>query len=199
MSDLSSTAWVQVPSRDEAPAEVAKLLQVFEDKTGFVPNVALNYALTPEHFLLWFRFYDFLMRNEQHSQLSRREREMMAVVVSAHNHCEYCLASHSAYLRKLTGDDILPDLLIANYRRAEVSPRERALLDFAVKITAASPQMEASDLEPLRQAGLSDQAIFEAGQVAAMFNFTNRLANAFGWKPNEIYYFQDRSGPATPQ
>ncbi|RIH87375.1 peroxidase-related enzyme [Calidithermus roseus] len=186
-----ATSWLRVPQPEELPEQVQTLFGKFVEKTGFVPNVIHNFALLPEHLLRWFGYYDYLMRSEGH--LSRREREMIAVVVSSHNQCEYCLASHSAYLRDLTGDPVLPDVLIANYRRAEISPRERALLDFALKITTDSPRMEETDLEPLRSVGLSDEAIFEAAQVAAMFNFTNRLANALGWKPNAEYYAMHRA------
>lgn len=186
-----ATAWLRVPEPEDLPEAVQTLFGKFLEKTGLVPNVARNFALLPEHFLRWFSYYDYLMRSE--GQLSRREREMIAVVVSSHNQCEYCLASHSAYLRELTGDPVLPEALAANYRRAEVTPRERALLDFAVQMTTASPRMEEDDLEPLRRAGLSDEAIFEAAQVAAMFNLTNRLANALGWKPNAEYYGMHRA------
>jgi uncharacterized peroxidase-related enzyme len=186
------TAWVKVPDESELPQEVRALFEKFREKTGFVPNVARNFALTPEHFLRWFRYYDFLMRNEEQSHLSRREREMIAVVVSAANACEYCLASHSAYLREITGDPVLPDVLAANYRRARLTARERALLEFAYQITVDSATMSPADVQRLRSLGYSDEAIFEAAQVAAMFNFTNRLANAMGWVPNEVYYHMHR-------
>jgi uncharacterized peroxidase-related enzyme len=186
------TAWVKVPDESELPQEVRALFEKFREKTGFVPNVARNFALTPEHFLRWFRYYDFLMRNEEQSHLSRREREMIAVVVSAANACEYCLASHSAYLREITGDPVLPDVLAANYRRARLTARERALLEFAYQITVDSATMSLADVQRLRSLGYSDEAIFEAAQVAAMFNFTNRLANAMGWVPNEVYYHMHR-------
>ena len=186
------TAWVRVPDESELPQEVRALFEKFREKTGFVPNVARNFALTPEHFLRWFRYYDFLMRNEEQSHLSRKEREMIAVVVSAANACEYCLASHSAYLREITGDPVLPDVLAANYRRARLSAREQALLEFAYQITVDSATMSPADVQKLRSLGYSDEVIFEAAQVAAMFNFTNRLANAMGWVPNEVYYHMHR-------
>ena len=186
------TAWVKVPDRKKLPEEVQVLFGKFEEKTGFVPNVARNFALTPEHFLRWFRYYDFLMRDERQSHLTRKEREMIAVVVSSANECEYCLASHSAYLRDITGDKILPDVLIANFRRAHLEPREHALLEFAYHLTVDSATMNHADVQMLRSLGLSDEAIFEAAQVAAMFNFTNRLANSMGWLPNEVYYGQGR-------
>ncbi len=186
-----SISWVRVPDREELPEDVQALFAKAEEKFGFIPNVFRIFALTPEHLMRWFKYYDFLMRNEQ-SALSRAEREMIALTVSAENHCEYCLGSHSAYLRELSDDHIKAEVITHNYRRAELSRRERALLDFAVRLTSESFRMTPEDLEPLRQAGFSDEAIFEAAQVAAMFNFTNRLANALGWKPNEAYYSQHR-------
>lgn len=186
------TAWVKVPADSEAPEDVQVLFGKFKEKTGFIPNVARNFALTPEHFMRWFRYYDFLMRNEDKSQLSRKEREMIAVVVSSANQCEYCLASHSAYLREITGDPVLPDVLAANFRRAHLTPREHALLEFAHQMTMDSAVMSSADVQMLRAIGLSDEAIFEAAQVAAMFNFTNRIANTMGWVPNEVYYYQHR-------
>ena len=188
---MEKRSWLHVPERQETPEAAQTLFDKFEEKTGLIPNVARVFALTPEHFLRWFKYYDFLMRNEE-SALSRKEREMIAVTVSAENSCEYCLASHGAYLREITGDPAFTDLLTHNYRRAELSARERALLDFAVAMTGESYKMTEADLAPLRALGLSDEAIFEAAQVAAMFNFTNRLANALGWRPNEEYYSQHR-------
>jgi uncharacterized peroxidase-related enzyme len=188
---MDNLSYLRVPERSEVNSDVETLFQKFEAKVGFLPNVAKVFSLTPEHFLRWFHYYDFLLRNEQ-SPLSRKEREMIAIVVSSENSCEYCLASHSAYLRDITKDSILPDVLIHNYRRAKLTERERALLDFAVKLTKASYEMDEKNLLPLHKVGLSDEAIFEAAQVAAMFNFTNRLANALGWKPNEEFYSQSR-------
>ncbi|GIW23962.1 peroxidase-related enzyme [Meiothermus sp.] len=190
--DAPPTAWVRVPEESEVPQDVQVLFGKFKEKTGFIPNVARNFALTPEHFMRWFRYYDFLMRNEDQSHLTRKEREMIAVVVSSANECEYCLASHSAYLREISGDPVLPEVLAANFRRAHLSPREHALLEFAHQITVDSAVMSSADVQMLRAIGLSDEAIFEAAQVAAMFNFTNRIANAMGWVPNEIYYYLHR-------
>jgi uncharacterized peroxidase-related enzyme len=188
---MEPLAWLRVPERSELPEKVQALFAKAEEKLGLIPNVFKVFALAPEHFLRWFAYYDYLMRSEE-SALSRAEREMIALVVSSENRCEYCLASHGAYYRELTGDSLAADLLTHNYRRAALSPRERAMCDFAVKLTRDSYTMSEADLAPLREVGLSDEAIFELAQVAAMFNFTNRLANALGWKPNEQYYHQFR-------
>ncbi len=183
---MEKTSWLEIPKRQDLPTDTQKLIDKAEDKFGFVPNVLANFAINPEHLMRWFDYYNFLMQEDY--QLSRREREMIAVVVSAENKCEYCLATHSSYLREITADAILPDTLIHNYHRANISAREKALLDFAVKMTNESFKMVEADLEPLREQGLNDQAIGELAQVAAMFNYTNRLLNALGWKPNQEYY-----------
>ncbi|TFU15324.1 peroxidase-related enzyme [Thermus tengchongensis] len=178
-------SWLRIPGDEELSPEVQELFARFREKTGFVPNVARAFALSPR-FLLWFRYYDALMRGE--GLLSREEREAMAVAISGENRCEYCVASHKRYLKDLTGDGVLPEVLAANPRRAEMPPRMRALVEFALKVTHQHHAMTEEDLVPLREAGLSDEAILEAAEVAAMFNFTNRLLNALGIKPNPEYY-----------
>ena len=188
---MEPLSWLRVPERDTLPDTVQNLFDKAEEKLGHIPNVFNVFSLTPEHFMRWFKYYDFLLRNEE-SPLSRKEREMVALAVSAENRCEYCLASHSAYLREITGDPAFPDKVIHNFRRAPLNDRERAMLEFAAKMTRNSAEMSPADLEPLRKLGFSDEAIFELAQVAAMFNFTNRLANALGWKPNEHYYHVHR-------
>lgn len=188
---MTPISWLRVPDRDELPEDVQTLFSKADHKLGLVPNVFKVFALTPEHFMRWFTYFDYLMRNED-GNLSPAEREMIGVAVSVENHCEYCLGAHGATLRELIGDNVKADVISHNYRRADLSERERALLNFAVKLTNRSFEMAPKDLEALRAQGLSDEAIFEAAQVAAMFNFTNRLANALGWKPNPEYYGQHR-------
>ena len=180
-------SWLRVPAPDDLPEDVQRLFAKAEEKLDHVPNVFRAFSTTPEHFLRWFRYYDFLMRNED-SALSEAEREMIGLVVSAENRCEYCLGAHSAALRTLIDDHVKADVITHNYRRADLTERERALLDFAHAVTVRSHELREEDLAPLREIGLDDATIFEAAQVAAMFNFTNRLANAFGWKPNRRYY-----------
>lgn len=184
---MDPISWLRVPDHDELPDDARELLERAAEKLDILPNVFKVFALTPQHFLRWFRYYDYLMRDEA-SGLSRAEREMIGLVVSAENRCEYCLGAHGAYLRELDADHVKADVITHNHRRAELEPRERALLDFALALTRDSAAMSEADLAPLRDVGLSDETIFEAAQVAAMFNFTNRLANALGWKPNPEYY-----------
>jgi uncharacterized peroxidase-related enzyme len=178
-------AWLRVPGEDEAPPAVAKLFAKASEKLGFIPNVLRVYALRPRHLELWDAFYDDLMRGE--SGLTKPQREMIAVVVSTVNRCHYCMVSHSAALRKLTGDPILVEQLRTNYKYAELEPRERAMLDFAVKLTEQSSSCSEGDIEALREADWSDEDIMDIAQVAAMFNFTNRLASGLGWVPNDEF------------
>ena len=143
------------------------------------------YALRPRHLELWNAFYDDLMRGE--SALSREQREMIAVVVSTVNRCHYCMVSHSAHLRKLTGDPLLVEQLRTNYKYADLEPRERAMLDYAVKLTEQSSRCSEADVEALRKAGWTDDDVMDIAEVAAMFNFTNRLASGLGWVPNDEF------------
>jgi len=181
-----SISRLPVPGPDELPEDVATLHAKAEAKLGFVPNVLRVMAFRPTHLMKWFAHYDDLMRGE--SQLTKAQREMIAVVVSAANKCNYCVVSHAAAVRVETGDPALADFLATNYRHAPLDPRDRAMLDFAHKVTVASHEIEEEDLEELRRHGFSDEEIFDITEVAAMFNFTNRLASAFGWVPNELYH-----------
>lgn len=178
-------AWLRVPGEADVPDEVRSLWQRADEKLGFVPNVLRVWALRPEHMLRWRKYMDELLKGE--SGLSEAQREMIGVVVSSVNRCHYCMTSHSGVLRELTGDPTLVDTLLANYRHAALEPRERAMLDFAVKVTEESYRCGEEDLAELRAAGWSDEEIMDITEVAAMFNLTNRMANALGWEPNAEY------------
>jgi uncharacterized peroxidase-related enzyme len=179
-------SWLRTPSEEDVPGEVEALWAEPLERLGFVPHVLRTFSLRPEHLLRWWSYYDELLRGE--SGLTKVQREMIAVVVSALNRCHYCIVSHSAALRKLTGDSVLVDTLATNYRYASVDPRERAMLDFAVKLTVASNECSKEDVDRLREAGWSEEDVFDIAQVAAMFNFTNRLASGLGWRPNPEYF-----------
>jgi uncharacterized peroxidase-related enzyme len=179
-------ARLHVPREDEVPAEVKELWTKPLERLGFVPNVLRVFALRPSHLLAWWAYYDELLRGE--SGLTKAQREMIAVVVSATNRCHYCIVSHSAALRKLTEDPVLVDQLATGYAHAQLDPRDRAMLDFAVKLTEESHRCGDDDIEALREAGWNDEEIMDIAQVAAMFNFTNRLASGLGWVPNREYF-----------
>jgi uncharacterized peroxidase-related enzyme len=185
-ADTERLARLHVPDEEDVPDEVKELWAGPLERLGFVPNVLRVFALRPSHLLAWWQHYDELLRGE--SGLTKAQREMIAVVVSVTNRCHYCIVSHSAALRKLTKDPELVDQLATGYKYAPVEPRERAMLDFAVKLTQASEQMSEEDVEALREAGWNDEEIFDIAEVAAMFNFTNRLASGLGWVPNREYF-----------
>jgi uncharacterized peroxidase-related enzyme len=186
MATRTQLSWLSVPTDDEVPGEIKELWQKPLEKLGFVPNVLRVLALRPDHLLRWWSYYDELMRGE--SGLTKAQREMIAVVVSAQNRCHYCVVSHSAALRKLTEDPGLVEQLATNYRYAPVEERERAMLAFAAKVTVESHACTEADVDALRDAGWTDEDILDIAQVAAMFNFTNRLASGLGWIPNQEYF-----------
>jgi uncharacterized peroxidase-related enzyme len=180
-----SPSLLRVPDEQDAPPGVKAMFDKASEKLGFVPNVLRVYALRPRHLELWYAFYEDLMRGD--SGLTKAQREMIAVVVSTVNRCHYCMVSHAAYLRKLTGDPVLVEQLRTGYKYAELEPRERAMLDFAVKLTENSSGCTEADIDVLREAGWTDEDIMDITEVAAMFNFTNRMASGLGWTPNDEF------------
>jgi uncharacterized peroxidase-related enzyme len=161
-----------------------------EEKLGFVPNVLKAYAFDTAKLSAFVAMYNDLMLAP--SGLNKLEREMIAVAVSAQNRCYYCLVAHGAAVRQLSGDPPLGELMVMNYRAARLSKRERAMLDFAVKLTAEPWSVEEEDRVRLRQAGLSDRDIWDIAAVAGFFNMTNRVASATDMRPNSAYHGQAR-------
>ena len=175
---------------EELTPEMAAYFAKCEEKLGFVPNVLTAYAFDMPKLSAFVAMYNDLMLAP--SGLSKLEREMIAVAVSAHNRCYYCLVAHGAAVRQLSGDPPLGELMVMNYRAARLSERERAMLDFAVKLTAEPWLMEEEDRARLRRAGFSDRDIWDIAAVAGFFNMTNRVASATDMRPNTIYHSQAR-------
>jgi len=161
-----------------------------EEKLGFVPNVLKAYAFDNAKLEAFVAMYNDLMLAP--SGLSKLEREMIAVAVSSHNRCYYCLTAHGAAVRALSGDPGLGELMVMNYRNARLSKRQRAMLDFAVKLTAEPWAVEDDDRERLRRAGFSERDIWDIAAVAGFFNMSNRVAAATDMRPNSIYHGQAR-------
>jgi uncharacterized peroxidase-related enzyme len=164
-----------------------------EEKLGFVPNVLAAYAFDNAKLRAFILMADDLMLGD--SGLSKVEREMIAVAVSAANHCHYCLASHGANLRQRAGDPVLGELIAQNYRSAALEPRHEAMLDFCVKLTEEPDKMREADRDALRRAGFSDREIWDIAAVASFYNMTNRLAAATDMKPNREYHDLARARP----
>jgi uncharacterized peroxidase-related enzyme len=179
-------SWFPVTPDGEMAAEVRALCDKALDKTGFIPNVFRVYAWRPERFLKWFAHFRDVMRES--SGLSAADRELIGVVVSAENRCLYCLIAHGAELRQLLGDARLADTIATDYKRAGLDAKRRAMCDFAAKLTRSPSSIEEADVQRLREAGFSDEDAWDVAEVAAMFNFSNRMASASGMRPNAEYY-----------
>jgi uncharacterized peroxidase-related enzyme len=160
------------------------------DKLGFVPNVLKAYAFDNAKLRAFVLMADDLMLGD--SGLSKLEREMIAVAVSSVNHCHYCLTSHGAAVRQRAGDPELGELIVQNYRAAGLPPRQKAMLDFAVRLTEAPDKIEETDRDSLRQAGFNDRDIWDIAAVAAFYNMSNRLAAAADIRPNREYHYAAR-------
>ena len=175
---------------EELTPEMAAYFAKCEEKLGFVPNVLKAYAFDMAKLSAFVAMYNDLMLAQ--SGLSKLEREMIAVAVSAHNRCYYCLVAHGAAVRQLSVDPPLGELIVMNYRAARLSERERAMLDFAVKLTAEPWLIEEQDRARLRRAGFSDRDIWDIAAVAGFFSMTNRVASATDMRPNSVYHGQAR-------
>lgn len=165
--------------------------RVCEEKLGFVPNVLKAYSFDNKKLKAFIDMVDDLMLGE--SGLSRLEREMIAVAVSAINHCHYCLTAHGAAVRYRSNDPMFGETIGHNYREAELNPKQKAMLDFAVKLTEAPEKVENADRDMLRQLGFSERDIWDIAAVASFFNMSNRLASATGMRPNAEYYGMART------
>ena len=171
-------------------AEMQAYFAKCDKKIGFVPNVLRAYAHDNAKLEAFAAFYNDLMLAP--SGLSKLEREMIAVAVSSVNRCYYCLTAHGAAVRQLSGDPVLAEMLVQNYRAAELEPRHRAMLDFAVKLTDAPWSVEEPDRARLREAGFSDRDIWDVAAVASFFSMSNRMASAVDMRPNREYHGQAR-------
>jgi uncharacterized peroxidase-related enzyme len=173
-----------------APAKLspamADLFKASAEKLGFVPNVLKAFAFDPAKLEAFVTYRNELMQGE--SGLSRLEREMIATVVSAQNRCFYCISAHGAAVRQLSGDPVQGEMMAMNYRAARLSRRERAMLDFAVKLTTDPWTIEEADRARLTAAGFSDRDIWDISAVAGFYNMTNRLASATDMRPNREYH-----------
>ena len=190
MSTPDQTTALNLPMVDPLPPETQKYFDICTEKLGMIPNVLQAYAFDIEKLNGFTAMYNDLMLGP--SNLSKLEREMIAVVVSSINKCFYCLVAHGAAVRELSGDPKLGEMMVMNYRVAPLDARQRAMLDFAALVTTASGTVEESDRDTLRQAGFSDRDIWDIASVAAFFNMTNRVASAIAMKPNDEYHAQFR-------
>jgi uncharacterized peroxidase-related enzyme len=177
-------------ARADLKPETQKYFAKCDEKLGFVPNVLRAYSFNADKLANFMTMYNELMLGP--SGLSKVEREMIAVVTSSVNHCFYCLTAHGAAVRALSGDPALGELMVMNYRAAELPPRQRAMLDFAAKLAETPDRIVEADRQALRDNGFSDADIWDIAAVAAFFNMSNRMAAATDMMPNPEYHRQAR-------
>lgn len=175
-----------VPALDDLPADLQARIVEVQEKTGFIPNVFLALAHRPDEWRAFFAYYDALMLRD--SGLSKAEREMIVVATSAVNGCPYCVVAHGAVLRIYAKNPILADQITVNYRHADVTDRQRAMLDFAIKLARQPEEIEETDVQTLREEGFSDEDIWDIGAITALFAMSNRLAHLTNMRPNEAFF-----------
>ena len=180
-----------VPDTASLDADLQKYFRKCQEKLGLVPNVLRAYAFRPAHLRNFISMYNELMLSED-SGLSTLEREMIAVVVSACNRCYYCLIAHGQAVRELSGDPQLGEMLVNNYRVAPLPPRQRAMLDFAHRLTTTPEAIGEADRQALRDAGFSEVDLFDICEVVSFFNYSNRMAAALDLMPNPEYHAMHR-------
>ena len=175
-----------VPSLDELPDDIREMIETVQEKSGFVPNVFLALAHRPAEFRAFFAAHDALM--DKSEGLSKAEREMIVVATSAVNNCLYCVVAHGAILRIRAKNPLIADQLATNPWKADLSDRERVIIDFALRMVDDSGSVDDDDIQQLRDAGLNDDEIWDIGAITAFFAMSNRLANLTSMRPNDEFF-----------
>jgi len=179
-----------VPSLASLPEDIRTRIEGVAEKAGFVPNIFLALAHRPDEFRAFFAYHDALMERE--SGLSLGEREMIVVATSAANECQYCVVAHGAIVRIRMKNRILADQLASNYRKADITPRQRAMLDFALKVSQRAQEVDESDYQRLHAQGLNDEDIWDIGAITAFFGLSNRLVNMASIRANAEFFAMGR-------
>ena len=197
MTSEPSISRYPVPQLADLPDDIrARILEV-QEKAGFVPNVFITLAHRPDEFRAFFAYHDALMLKE--GGLSKAEREMIVVATSGANDCLYCIVAHGAILRIYAKHPLVADQVAINYRKADISARQRAMLAFAMKVALQSVAIDDADFAALRGHGFSDEEIWDIGAIAAFFALSNRMANMISMRPNDEFYAMGRAPRDTPK
>jgi uncharacterized peroxidase-related enzyme len=179
-----------VPAVNDLPEDIRSRLLAVQEKSGFIPNVFLTLAFRPDEFRAFFAYHDALM--EKDSGLSKAEREMIVVATSAANQCQYCVIAHGAILRIRAKNPLLADQIAVNYRKADITPRQRAMLDFAMKVSQEAQLVSDADFAALSAHGFSDDDVWDIAAISAFFALSNRMANVTAMRPNDEFYLMGR-------
>ncbi len=179
-----------VPELHALPPDIRDRILAVQDKAGFVPNVFLALAHRPDEFRAFFAYHDALMEKE--GGLTKAEREMIVVATSGANQCQYCVVAHGAILRVRAKNPLIADQVATNYRKSDITTRQRAMLDFAMKVSRHAEEIGDADFEALRAHGFSDEDIWDIGAISAFFALSNRMANLIDMRPNDEFYLFGR-------
>ena len=182
-----------IPKLEDLPSDIRDRILAVQEKSGFIPNVFLAFAHRPDEFRAFFAYHDALM--ERDSGLTKAEREMIVVATSSANQCEYCVVAHGAILRIRAKNPLIADQVAVNYLRADITPRQKAMLDFAMKVSRDAGRLDEADFAKLREYGFSDEDAWDIGAIAAFFALSNRMANLTGMRANEEFYLLGRQPP----
>jgi uncharacterized peroxidase-related enzyme len=178
------------PSIEKLPDDIRSRLLAVQEKSGFVPNVFLTLAYRPDEFRAFFAYHDALM--DKDGGLTKAEREMIVVATSGLNQCQYCVVAHGAILRIRAKNPLVADQIAANYRKADITPRQRAMLDFAMKVSAEAHRISEEDFTAIAAHGFSDDDIWDIAAISAFFALSNRMANVTAMRPNDEFYLMGR-------
>ena len=179
-----------VPELNNLPEDIRETILDLQEKSGVVPNVFLALANRPDEFRAFFAYHEALMEKE--GGLTKGEREMIVVATSAHNQCIYCVVAHGAILRIREKNPQLADQIATNYRKADITPRQKAMLDFALKVSKISHEINNADIDNMRELGFSNDDIWDIGAISALFALSYRMANLTSMRPNEEFYLLGR-------
>jgi len=178
------------PSIESLPDDIRARLMAVQEKSGFIPNVFLTFARRPDEFRAFFAYHDALM--EKDSGLSKAEREMIVVATSSANQCHYCVIAHGAILRIRAKNPLIADQIAVNYRKADITPRQRAMLDFAMKVSAEAHTISEADFVEIAGHGFSEEDIWDIAAISDFFPLSNRMANVTAMRPNDEFYMMGR-------
>jgi len=190
MSDIPISRF-KVPELNELPEDIRQRILAVQEKAGFIPNIFLALAHRLDEFRAFFSYHDALM--EKSEGLSKAEREMIVVATSGINQCIYCVVAHGAILRIREKNPLIADQIATNYRKADITPKQKLMLDFAVKVSQQSHEIQDSDITSLQENGFSSEEIWDIGSIAALFALSNRMANMADIRPNTEFYTMGRS------
>ena len=188
---MASKPRYPLPDLNTLPQDIQDRILQVQEKAGFIPNVFLAFARRPAEWRAFFAYHDALMERED-SSLTKAEREMIVTVTSAHNECLYCVVAHGALVRIYEKAPLLADQLAVNYRKADITPRQRAMLDFAMKVCTRSQEINDADFDALHPHGFDDEDIWDIAAITAFFGLSNRMASFAGMQPNEEFYLMGR-------